>query len=50
VAEGWYRATLRIGTSDPDRPAVRYPISCLIDGTAPRVDFGQTIGSQVTPR
>ena len=39
VPEDWYRSTLVIETSDPQRRQVRYPISCLVDGTPPRIDF-----------
>ena len=43
VPEGWYRSSLDIETSDPDQPVVRYPISCLVDGTPPRIDFRELV-------
>ena len=39
VAEGWYRSSLRLMTSDPNQPEIAYPISCLVDGTPPRLNF-----------
>ena len=39
VPEGWYRSSLRLMTSDPNQPEVAYPISCLVDGTPPRLNF-----------
>jgi Ca2+-binding RTX toxin-like protein len=39
VPEDWYRSTLVLETSDPTKREIRYPISCLVDGTPPRFDF-----------
>jgi Ca2+-binding RTX toxin-like protein len=39
AAEGLFRATLSIKTSDPSLPEVGYPVECLVDRTPPTVAF-----------
>ena len=39
AAEGVFRATLGIQTSDPSLPQVNYPVECIVDRTPPTIAF-----------
>ena len=42
AAEGLYKASLTIETSDQARPKVTYPVECLVDNSPPTVGFTVT--------